>query len=110
MSDLYAQIPSPPEPTCSTTDNIYDKELQQRLCSYEEPEGLNTSLYRYQFVSRPIISHADDVEVSSKDASNGNSTGTASRSEVDQDERDGQRRSILCQSGVVGRTEAPRMV
>ena len=54
MAELYRSVPSPPEPffdedsvTCAT-----DREVYSRLMALEEPQGIKTRLYQYQFVSR----------------------------------------------------------
>jgi hypothetical protein len=57
MSDLYSAIPSPvmPEFAMEAGQTGTEKEVYLRLMDNEEPEGIQTSLYRYQFVSNGTV-------------------------------------------------------
>ena len=50
-------IPSPPEPNFELEPGMTytDREVRSRLMYYEEPEGVKTTMYRYQFVSRAHV-------------------------------------------------------
>lgn len=54
MSDLYASMPSPPAPDfeLAVADGLTraDKEVRMCLNGYWEPDGIQTAMYRYQFV------------------------------------------------------------
>lgn len=50
MADIYASIPSPPEPSFPPTSNTTDDDAYRRLEEYENPEGVRTPLYQYQHV------------------------------------------------------------
>lgn len=54
MSDLYAALPSPVMPAFAIEagQSGAEQEVYLRLMDHEEPEGIQTSLYKYQFVSR----------------------------------------------------------
>lgn len=53
MSELYAAIPSPEPPRFERLpgQTRSEVEVERSLMAYEEPEGIKTRLYDYQFVS-----------------------------------------------------------
>ncbi len=51
MTDLYASLPSPPEVSLGERYWTGDHEVYSRLEGADDPRGLRTRLYRYQFVS-----------------------------------------------------------
>jgi hypothetical protein len=53
MHELYNTVPSPSEPNFTWSTGAADDEVFRRLMENEEPEGVKTRLYRYQFVSTP---------------------------------------------------------
>ena len=55
MSDLYTAIPSPTMPkfTIEAGQTAPEQEVYYRLTNFEEPAGIQTTLYRYQFVGPP---------------------------------------------------------
>lgn len=55
IDDLYASIPSPPEPNFDgKARTAMDREIQGRLERYEFLDNVKTPLYDYQFVGDPI--------------------------------------------------------
>ncbi|WVQ80158.1 hypothetical protein IAT38_002263 [Cryptococcus sp. DSM 104549] len=51
MHDLYASVPSPPDPKLGWAASPLDEELYEALANYENPRGVRTNLYRYQLRS-----------------------------------------------------------
>lgn len=51
MHDLYASVPSPPEPSYAISEDGYYDDAHKRLSDYEEPAGVRTRLFKYQIVS-----------------------------------------------------------
>lgn len=51
MTDLYASLPSPPDVSLGDRCWTGDHEVYSRLEGADDPRGLKTRLYRYQFVS-----------------------------------------------------------
>lgn len=56
MPDLYAAVPSPEIPWFDRTagQSRPEVEVQRYLEALEEPEGIKTRLYQYQFVRRHV--------------------------------------------------------
>ena len=50
MHELYNSVPSPSEPTFEWSTGAADDEVFGRLMANEEPKGIRTRLYKYQFV------------------------------------------------------------
>jgi hypothetical protein len=54
MGDLYVRLPSPPPPgfQLGVSDGLTRAEKEVRMClnGYWEPDGIQTAMYRYQFV------------------------------------------------------------
>ncbi|ORY35502.1 P-loop containing nucleoside triphosphate hydrolase protein [Naematelia encephala] len=51
MAELYASLPSPEQPDFEASFWTADNEAKRRLMDLEEPQGIKTRLYQYQFRS-----------------------------------------------------------
>ena len=51
MPEIWSQIPSPPEPRFPSSRWAAEEEVYRRLENLEEPVGIKTRMYQYQFVS-----------------------------------------------------------
>jgi hypothetical protein len=72
MSELYASIPSPRPPSFPPPSNAGDVEIYRRLETFEDPDGLRTPMYRYQFVCvAPAPLNADVQALRREDAPDG---------------------------------------
>ena len=114
MAQIYASVPSPPQPSFGSASTPADQEVYRQLEVYEDPDGIQAHLYSYQHVRADLVREglvADrEIEIRGEDATDGDETRTDSGSSIHSLQRVWEGGNILCQSGDLGHTTTSWMV